>query len=389
MRYLIPVLLFVFFIVGCTNDSGDRLQLIDLSNTAKPNIDIHLSQITDSVEFVFLETGDSCLIGNIWDIEHTDSLILIVDQSLYKVLLFSRKGKFLTNIGKRGQGPKEYSQVLDCCFSSTGEEILVLCNAPLRETHVYNLNGDFLRKLSCGNLPFRFTSFNSKIVYHHGLPSSHLDNDGYSVGVLDENLKMKRLLKREDLYPGMSLGIHKSHFTQIGDELSIWELYYDTVYYMDKRCQIIPKFAIKHRENYIYANGLIPMHEQNQRIAKSTIMLDLLDCQDYVFIKTAVERKYKNAIYDKSQECLYNVDKYLTNDIAGPSKFWPFKALKNNLICSIYQVGDLKESMIVNSAIEYVNQEKNRLFWEYVDSASEYDNPCLLFINLKRENTII
>ncbi|MEA1878751.1 MAG: 6-bladed beta-propeller [Bacteroidota bacterium] len=387
MKNSVLLILLLLLFYGCNRNPGGQLQLIDLSGDTSTKDNIHLSDISDNVEIVFLETNDSCLIGNIWDIEVTDNFILIVDQSMYKMLLFARDGKFITKVGTRGHGPGEYVQVVDCCFNSNGEEIMVLCNAPNREMHVYDLNGKFIDELPCENLPSRISSFNSKLYYHHGLPSSQFDNDGYSLGVLD-NSNIKQLFKRPDNNPGMALAIHKSHFTEIGNQLSFWEMYYDTVYYIDEQSQIVPRFAINHKENYIYANGLIPIFEQSQSIGNSTVMLDLLDCKDYIFIKMAVERKFENVIYDKSQECLYHIgDRLMINDIAGPIKFWPFKTLKNNLICSVHQMNELKESGKDIAPITHTDSRKNSSFWRYVDSASLYDNQCLLFINLNRKNT--
>jgi hypothetical protein len=389
MRNVLYIFTIIYVSIGCGRSITQPLEVIDLSIPPYAKTVISLSQIADSVEIVFLETNELSLVGNIWDIEVTNNHILIVDQSLHKALLFLRNGKFVNQIGTKGLGPNEYIQIIDCCFSETGDEIFALCNASKRIVYVYDLEGHFKRSINCDNLPSLIASFNSNLLFHHGLPSSHYANDGYSLNILDDNLELHRLLKRENKTQGMPLGLHLKQFTIIDDNMSIWELYYDTVYYCDKNLEIKPRFVIKHKDNYIYANGILPPNEESMRFANSEVMGDLFDTEDFVFINSVVKRRTENIIYIKDQKRIFQIDgNNIINDIAGPNKIWPFKALGNNLICSQYQIMDLKAEKNDSDNMNRLNPTKHKRYLEHIDKLSDYDNQCLLLIDLKYKNHI-
>jgi hypothetical protein len=68
--------------------------------------DIRLSDLADSIEYVALETNENSLVSRVNNLTVTDKHILIKDGGGF--LLFSRQGKFICPIGKKGQGPGEY-----------------------------------------------------------------------------------------------------------------------------------------------------------------------------------------------------------------------------------------------------------------------------------------
>ena len=86
---------------------------IDLSKdfSGSDNQTLLLSDIVEDVEYVKLETTDDCLVAG-----NSASRIFATDEDIYilnnysdeKLLRFDREtGKFITQIGSLGQGPKE------------------------------------------------------------------------------------------------------------------------------------------------------------------------------------------------------------------------------------------------------------------------------------------
>ena len=71
-----------------------------------------LSNVQDTlfdVKYIKLETTDTCLLGTIGQIEtFSDSLLLVLDINNSYLYAFNQKGKYLTHIGKKGEGPGEY-----------------------------------------------------------------------------------------------------------------------------------------------------------------------------------------------------------------------------------------------------------------------------------------
>jgi len=63
-----------------------------------------------NVDFVPLETNDSCLIGQIFKVCYANDKIVVLDRNKSKqIFLFDKNGKFINLVGKTGGGPKEYN----------------------------------------------------------------------------------------------------------------------------------------------------------------------------------------------------------------------------------------------------------------------------------------
>lgn len=107
------ILLFSF--CNGKKEKGDSLISIDIEANVKNMQQINLSQFTESIRYVQLETYDY-LTFNTWSLEcdFTDSLILANDLS--KCLLYDHNGKFISKIGNQGRGPGEYLYVSNVGF---------------------------------------------------------------------------------------------------------------------------------------------------------------------------------------------------------------------------------------------------------------------------------
>lgn len=108
--------------IACTQikDTGnvkDKCDIIDLSLRQEENL-IRLSEISDSVHYIPLETSDSCLIGSVDKLLRTDdgNFIVVDKEVASSVLLFDPEGNFLNRIGCRGQGQSEYVMIEDVAY---------------------------------------------------------------------------------------------------------------------------------------------------------------------------------------------------------------------------------------------------------------------------------
>lgn len=129
---------------GCKqSDKINPMEIIRLSPES-PIQEANLSTYASSVEYIPLETHDSCLIGEgnrIVDrqIDVSEDHILFSDG--ISVLLFDRKGAFVCKIGRKGNGPGEYRVPNPVKFVSDGATIEIGDNG---QSYFYDLNGHFL-----------------------------------------------------------------------------------------------------------------------------------------------------------------------------------------------------------------------------------------------------
>lgn len=75
----------------------------------KDTVDIPLSYLTENLQIVKLDNWDEALIGGWTRTTISDNYILVSNNKQTPYKLFTRSGKYITNIGAYGQGPNEYS----------------------------------------------------------------------------------------------------------------------------------------------------------------------------------------------------------------------------------------------------------------------------------------
>ena len=123
---------------------------IDLSKdfSGSDNQTLLLSDIVEDVEYVKLETTDNCLVGSSWSarIFATDEDIYVLNKySDEKLFCFNRKtGKFISQIGSIGQGPKE---MINPCFVFAKDSLVYVTSSSMDKIYVYTNENQFVRSV--------------------------------------------------------------------------------------------------------------------------------------------------------------------------------------------------------------------------------------------------
>ncbi|MDR2145163.1 MAG: 6-bladed beta-propeller [Tannerella sp.] len=125
------------------NETADIFSPVNIK-IEKPDISslqpLLLSEFADSIEYIQLETSDQCLLPPYIGTFLTHDFIFI--KTDYKLYQFDRKGKFIRQIGREGNGPGEF-KLNKCGFDEENQRIFVksYTNAsPL----IFDFNGKFL-----------------------------------------------------------------------------------------------------------------------------------------------------------------------------------------------------------------------------------------------------
>lgn len=145
MKTIISISL-ILLLISCSGKLNEvnELTTIDVVSAFENKQDTHLSMFVDSVVYVQLESSEKSLINRQPVIELTEDFIVVrnwVRGEPPLLLVFERKtGKFLREIGKRGNGPDEYSSVPESFFNQTQKTIYTLdVNDKIL---TYNLQGE-------------------------------------------------------------------------------------------------------------------------------------------------------------------------------------------------------------------------------------------------------
>ena len=168
--YFLPIL----FCLACSEQNSKdaemlRIKLDGISSSPQRE-KIVLEDLGTSVSTVELETKDSCLLNRITQLVDIDYLWIVADRQIYK---FAKDGKFICQIGRKGQGPQEYIAPEHIQVDNDQQQVYVL-DFFGRKMLVYDYNGKFvnswslpedysLNRIALHNKKFYYTSFSNTV----------------------------------------------------------------------------------------------------------------------------------------------------------------------------------------------------------------------------------
>lgn len=236
-KCIIPIISLSIIITGCkiatapSDDANfmfipkDKIVTID-------KITFDDSRFIDSCVFIPLETTDASLIGSIKQIEFCDGKYYIFDGKEDKLKVFSSTGKFLFDIGIRGDAPEEYLSINS--FFINREDKKVGISDPLRMAiHEYSLDGEYIQTVKHNQEPL--LSLNKSICIDGYIYSyfdvSHINDMIYSV----LSAKDYSIIDRWSPYPvkvnqQMACVLLSHPFSVVDGDLHFVELYSDTIF---------------------------------------------------------------------------------------------------------------------------------------------------------------
>lgn len=107
---------------------------------------LHLSRFCDSLEVIKLDDREEAMIGTITKIGMYNNLILVLDRNVAKsIFVFDRQGRFLTRIGRIGNGPGDYLSITDFVVDENKNVLYVLDNRA-NKIKCYDINSWNLKK---------------------------------------------------------------------------------------------------------------------------------------------------------------------------------------------------------------------------------------------------
>ncbi len=109
----LPLIILAAIMAACGHTTGEnKADTVNVAQAIEHPTKITTSQLGSKIRFVPLETSDSSLIGNRWQIAFTDDRAIVANIGAEPgVLVFDlADGRFLNRVGQIGQGPEDYSR---------------------------------------------------------------------------------------------------------------------------------------------------------------------------------------------------------------------------------------------------------------------------------------
>jgi hypothetical protein len=147
------VLISIISLISCTNQrknsSGDSdsvkpyPHIINIAEGFQNKTQLKLSDIADSIRYIVLSKNKEILIGDVQNIQMSDSNIYIKSNNL--VLRFDFSGNLLNSFGNIGRGPEEYLPGSPYTLSPDFDKVMILKNM-MYEYLIYKPDGDYIGK---------------------------------------------------------------------------------------------------------------------------------------------------------------------------------------------------------------------------------------------------
>ena len=367
---------------GDANQKPSALPQIDV-RTNYPEKEICLQDVAE-VSYIALDSQDGILFrGNVNDF--SDKGIVIMDSQNNRLIFFDKQGKFQHVIQRQGQGPEEYSMMLDALVDWDKEDVFVFDSGS--RIVVYSLDGTFKRKLP----------LNANLVQHDAYIWSDSQLVACRYGNWDKDEKLVPyqpivLLSKEDgkmdslsyrkehsfpTYIGakeMNIRIHWPSLDKLNGDVYVNDLSADTIYRWDARTQALQ--PVMTRTPSVTLDDLDGYFMDLKGVSSQYYFLHFLARQasmDSHFVM--VDEKSRNAVYDRKEGKVYH-PKFTNKDYPSMEKIHLNFCEEENA-CAIVQL----EAFKLIEALEA--GELGGELKTIAESLKEEDNPVLMVVKFK------
>ena len=374
--------------------SNDEFLTIDFPELLKKKKNAFLSEISDSIAYVHIETSDHSLLDYVIDAKLTDDFMFIKPQ---RGLLrqFDRKGNFIRNIGKKGRGPGEYTYCMT--FSLDKKERLIYIQDYIKIL-IYNFDGVFQKSVTCPqNSPCsivhhyddQFIQFSDQFMGNEKFAFTEWNSKGDSLQEIPNYTFWKT--KNPGIY--FKTYHRRNVFYKLNNSLHLKGWYNDTIYTFDENRRFKPKYFIDLKKYKLPDEARIEVSLKGPR-PKDCYWLGVKESNRYIFIY--FNPYYEDSIGGGPDYILWNKeahDGYLVNEKNGKSvfindldngpDFIPTFINDSIAYCFINPI-DLKEQIKTYTSTNKKEQILDSKLLSLGASMKNEDNPLLMIVYLKR-----
>ena len=375
------------FFQSC-RDQMSELPVISVEKIVRNEISLH--DIADEINYIKLE--NSPLISKINGIVSADSMLLIHDANgVYK---FNINGQFIGEIGRKGNGPKEYNRCDDIAIDIDNKLVFI---KGYKTIYVHDFAGNYKKSFTTfGDVGFEKMVLNNHLLYFANGYDMNLSLPEYSWLLTNENgvivsYKKNKIGTTKELIG--AIHYQKSLLFDIGDNVFYWNALDDTILQVNN-ANGIPAF--------LFANDKYRLQKEELNADKffnktSWHLSSVLGTSQFLILHYVAmnDKKYVYTVFDLKTNTLHEIssinfdgeiDKVNTYD-GGPLFAPKARIYLNNenwLINSIdaFQLIVLTNSdAFKNSTPKY--PEKKKQLEQLANSLDENDNPVLMLVKLK------
>ena len=374
-------ILLLILLISCS-PKEDKEQLFQIRTFAPKDI-----TLADSIDYQFipLETKDECLIGLAGDVQIINNKIFILEgKKNENLFVFDMNGRFITNVGHKGNGPGGYNRIFSFDIDVEDRSIII-SDKYVNKLLFYDL--DSFRFKYAIETPFYYNAFshlqhgNKIFMGYKGFenPNNTNGKDSYYVCITDSLLNPETALYKASFTTSYSLTGGKSNLYTYDGDIHIYHHLFPYVYRV-KNNTLVPVYEIK-LDDYPFP----PIHFLEKIAGTDTDYTGILTKSEYITnyrideCSTMINLSFQKnnqmyyAIYNKKAEkgYIFNLAEYFSTMGLG---VW----LKPRSANDEYIIGELNFD---ENSSKYVT--KNKQLKELVTNRSAEDNPVICLYKWK------
>ncbi len=378
-KYYRLLFLFLFSVLfSCKENikkSSDITDIVIDPSDIKESYDINEDYAGD-IELIPLETTDESLIARISKVIFSNGKYYILDRKSSSVLLFDSKGKYLSKLSKKGQGPDEYTRLNS--FTVVNDTLWV-SDDNRRLLIGYDKDFKMIKRI---NLWEHISADHIAYSKEHILLAdnwSGFKDKNIQLGMYDiKNDKVEGLLYVPKISNKVAMFKKPSQLSLYrGTDLFIYS-YCDSIFQIEDH-KAIPKYKLAFKERYKDLKYSIEeiMAPKNKDIIKG--LQDIKQMGEYILLGYADNRKFVTAMYNKKNN-KSQVYRHLTNSNYGNIKLYQYSCyIGDEYLISFYESNKFKKSIPNLDKIK--NSEYKDRLNKVISSLKPDDNPVLVKFN--------
>jgi hypothetical protein len=376
------VITLVVGILSCqtkkNNPTDSNAEIINLKSTNQKS-PIKLSRLIRHEKYIPLETNENCMIGFIKKIDVYKNRIFILDPYFAKkMLVFDTKGKFLDNIGTKGNGPGEYGDIFD--FVIQNDKVYILDD----RTSVleYQTDGTYLKTYQLPLWTDKFLKINNK---KWGLitNSDKSDKSASNFHITDNDFTNKKgfIKSKYDDFPVLpfqqTCSLNDTNFFFLPFDHRIYEV-------TDQGIKI--KYSVQFPDDCILNDSKradyikLPLKDRVQKILNTTVFISGIIFTDPLKIISFSQKRQKLLCFiQRNNQNVIIPQKELVNDVDNVPILPTFcSGFDSDKIVAYFQAFELTEA-VKN------NKDKNTELKKYLSDEETEANPVIAIYSIAED----
>ena len=385
----------VLFIVisSCADKRQDQVVNINTANAIIISVSpqksdtIFLSEITDSIRLIKLETSEQSMLGDITDIEYDSGIFFCFDSNKQIFKSFYMDGRFHSIIGRKGRGPGEFFNPGSFAINRNNKEIWLHDNG--KQMLKYDYSGRFLGSVDFPLFMETSVFLKDGVCCFTSKFSNFKDNKtddfwGAELSIVKDNGNILRYIPiNKELYPaggGHYLIVEPTPFSELNDSYTFHFTVSDIIYSINKsNGEVEAKYAVDFGE-YSYKNNIAEMEMVNmgqyikEHQNRAGMVNNVIETEKYLFF-TYYYYGGKHALLLNKENGKQKNGPF-ADDITSATFYFEGITTNNNLFATISNPAMIRLT------------EKAKLFLSEkeindVNSSNYDDNPFILISYLK------